>query len=284
MAFPSRQNPFDWFTQYWNIVLGDKVNAAADAWLTGPIGEISETAEQFMERLAREQGLTIRRNQPDAGLIETFDPWEIQVNAGVSDFYRSTSNYGFDVRSAWKPVFGSLGWLVGRLFSRRIQQLNLPRAANRETIALQSDIIQLVNAEGRAVYTIWHRSVKKSREVVFYGIYTVCRIPSGELCVKAVFPLPKGSATVIFRVEADAGGNISLLSSGKSCGDPGFYFLVEDADGCLWKHYLPALRERISVSHTADGGLKAGHTMTLWSLKVYAMDYTITKTRREEAE
>jgi hypothetical protein len=286
MAFPSFQNPLDWITQCWNITLGSKVNADDAAWLAGPIGGIGETPEEFIERMALERNLAIRRNAPGSGLIESFDPWGILVNARVADFYRRTSDYEFKVKSAWRPVFGSLGYLVARLFSRRVQQLNLPRAASVEVTAFRSEIIKLIDGDGHEAHTIWHRSLEKTREVVFYGIYGVTRIPSGELCVKAVFPLPRGNATVIFRVKSDPQGNLELLSSGKLHGDPGFYFLVEDRCGRLWKHYLPSMRECIRVRESGDGSLEAEHSLTLWSLAVYKMRYSIqrkrTDTRTEE--
>ena len=34
----------------------------------------------------------------------------------------------------------------------------------------------------------------------------------------------------------DAKGNLELLSQGKGYGDPGFYFLVKDSKGHLWKN------------------------------------------------
>ena len=277
MAFPSIQNPLDWTTQCWNIAMGSRVNADDATWLAGPIGGIGETAEEFIERMARENNLAIRRNAPGTGLLESFDGWGMAVNARVADFYRRTSDYEFEVRSTWKPVFGSLGYLVARLFSRRVRQLDLPRVANSETTKFRSEIIKLVDGDGHEAHTIWYRTLEKTGEVVFYGIYGTTRMPSGERCVKAVFPLPRGNATVIFRVKSDPHGNLELLSSGRSHGDPGFYFLVEDRLGCLWKHYLPSMRESIRVRDSGDGNLEAEHSLTLWSLAVYKMWYRIQK-------
>ncbi|MBX3746294.1 MAG: hypothetical protein KF833_13390 [Verrucomicrobiae bacterium] len=174
----------------------------------------------------------------------------------------------------WKPGFGTLGYLVARLFSRRIQQLNLPHGSNREII-FNSELIQLCDQDGRIQYTIWHRSIGDTGEVVFFGIYSTCRIPSGEACVKVTFPLPCGSATVIFRPQSDPQGGLLLVSSGESDGDPGFYFLVQDRQGCVWKHYLSGFREGIVVREARDGSLTAEHTLRLWSLCVYSMKYSM---------
>lgn len=277
MSFPKLQDPRDWITQYWNILWGKKVDAHKDAWLVGPIGAIGENASQFIERISREKDLRIERNLPGAGLMESMDDLGVLVRPAIADFYKRTTQYRLSVSISWAPLFGRLGYLVAKLFSRRIQQLNLPRDGNDSMVAFETDITKLTGGDGSPEYTIWNRSVSGTGEAVFFGIYTSCRIPSGELCVKASFPLPQGCATVIFRPESDSQGNLMLVSSGKNYGDPGFYFLVEDGQGCLWKHYLPSLQESIFISESAHGSLRAEHTLKLWSLKVFSMIYRITK-------
>ncbi len=281
MAFPTKQNPLDWTTQYWNIVLGKRVDFDADTWLLGPMGRIEEEADRFVERMAKENKLVITRNLSHAGLVESMDEWPVSLSPKIRDFYLRTSDYELAVQSIWKPVFGSLGYLVAKLFSRRIQQLNLPQNTRDRALAFDSEIIKLVDHTGRVEFTIWRRRIRDTGETVFFGIYTTCRIPSGEFCVKAVFPLPRGCATVIFRTQSDSTGNLSLISSGKKYGDPGFYFLVEDRKGCLWKNYLPSLRERIIVTEGGDGTLIAEHTLKLWSFQVYSMIYSIEKKPQE---
>ena len=272
--FPQRQNLFDWITQCWNIALGKRVAREGDAWLLGPIGAVNEGVSQFIQRIADQEGLAIQRNVPGSGLVESMDDWAVSVSPGIKDFYRRTSDFKLSVTMVWKPGFGTLGYLVAKLFSRRIQQLNLPQGSSDEII-FNSDFFRLSDGDGRVRYTIWHRSIRATGEVVFFGIYSTCRIPSGEVCVKVVFPLPCGSATVIFRPQCDQQGGLLLVSSGKRDGDPGFYFLVQDRRGCVWKNYLPSLRESILVSEGRDGSLSAEHTLRLWSLSVYSMKYSI---------
>lgn len=276
MAFPVRQDLRDWVTQYWNILLGRRVDSKADAWLTGPIGAIGENAAGFVERVARERGLRIERGGAGAGLMESLEDWGAAVRPAIAQFYQRTADYRFSVRTSWRRVFGHLGYLVAHLFSRRVQQLNVPRDG---AVEFDTEIIKLVRKDGQPEFTIWHRSLRETGEVVFSGIYTSCRIPSGEFCVKAIFPLPQGSATVLFRPEVDAHGNLRLVGSGSRDGDPGFYFLVEDGRGCLWKHPLPALRQSLRVSERDDGSLEAEHVLGLWSLNVFRMIYRITEKR-----
>jgi hypothetical protein len=277
--FPKIQTPLDWITQYWNITLGVKASPDGDAWLLGPIGAVNESASQFIQRIAAQEALTVRRNIPSSGLVESIDDWAVSVSPRVKDFYKKTSDFRLSVTMAWRPGFGTLGYLVAKLFSRRLQQLNLPQTSSSD-IAFDSEFLQLTDGNGRNQYTIWHRSIRDTGEVVFFGIYSTCRIPSGELCVKVIFPLPCGSATVIFRPQSDQHGNLLLVSSGKRYDDPGFYFIVQDGQGSLWKHYLSSFRERIVVSEGCDGSLTAEHTSHLWSFLVYRMKYKIEEIAR----
>lgn len=276
--FPQKQNFFDWTTQCWNIALGKRVKSEAEAWLLGPIGAVNEGASQFIQRIAEENGLSIQRNKPGSGLLDSIDDWAIAISPKIKEFYRRTSDFELSVTMVWRPVFGTLGYLVAKLFSRRIQQLNLPQASNREII-FNSDFVRLLDASGRVQYTVWLRSIKETGEIVLYGIYSTCRIPSGEVCVKVICPLPCGSATVIFRPQANAQGGLVLTSSGRNYGDPGFYFLVQDGRRCLWKHYLSSFRETIVVAEGRDGCVTAEHTLRLWALRVYSMKYKMAETR-----
>jgi hypothetical protein len=278
MALPKAQAPQDWLTQCWNIVLGERV-AEGDDWLKGPIGEIGGIADRFIDRLARDENLTVHRNEPGAGLLDSFQSFPTlagKINPNIERFYQNTLDYNLDVWTQWKPVFGSFNYLVYRIFGRRIQQLNLPRASLDTAYGLKSEILTLKDAEGVPQYRVWFRRLKRSGEVVYSGVYTHCTIPSGERCVKVVFPLPQGNATVIMHASTDDAGNLELISNGKRSGDPGFYFLVEDRKGTLWKHYLSSFTERIFVYQDDDGDLRADHNMTLWGLRAYDLHYKMT--------
>ncbi len=277
MALPKLQNPLDWTTQLWNIALGKKIDTTADRWLLGPVGDIGGIADKFVYRIAEEENLTIKRNEPGSGLVEGFDGLTGLINPKIEAFYQRTIDFDLDAWTQWRPVFGSLGYIVYKLFSQRIQQLNLPQRSLDTAFGIRSEIISLVDDDGRVVYRVWFRRLKRTGEVVYSGIYTDCRLPNGEQCLKVIFPLPQGNATVVMRMSCDSEGNLDLESKGRRYGDPGFYFLVEDRKGVLWKHYLPSFHERIFVFEDDEGTLRADHSMSLWGCRAYDLHYKITE-------
>ena len=276
MALPKAQNPLDWTTQLWNISLGKKVDLKNDHWLLGPIGDVGGIADLFIDKLAKDENLAIYRNLPNSGLMDDFEGFRFDasaVNEKIKKFYLNTINYNFEVWTEWKPFFGSLGYLVYKLFSERVQQLNLPQRSLDTALGIKSEIITLKDKNDKIKYRIWFRKLKKNDKVVYSGIYNHCTIPSGEKCLKIIFPLPNGNATVIMKLDVDNKGNLELQSKGKSYGDPGFYFIVKDSKENLWKHYLPSFHERIFVYEDDENTLRADHSMSLWKCTAYKLHY-----------
>jgi hypothetical protein len=70
----------------------------------------------------------------------------------------------------------------------------------------------------------------------------VTQVPGFERpCVKVVFPLPNGNAQVFLKPETSADGSLTVTSSGRRFGDPGFYFTVHHG-GKVWARYLRAMQ------------------------------------------
>ena len=113
--------------------------------------------------------------------------------------------------------------------------------------------------------------------MIYSGIYSSCTLPSGERCLKVIFPLPHGNATVVMRAQSDASGNLELTSAGSRYGAPGFYLLVEDRKAQLWQHLIRRFHERIFVYRTEGDGLRADHSMSLAGFRVYSLHYKIRR-------
>lgn len=277
MALPKAQNTLDWLAQCWHICMGRRIDPERDAWLLGPIGRPDEKSREFIERFAAEKRLTICINAPGAGLHSSISDLGLSITPEVADFYLHTIDYTFEATSSWEARFGILGRLVSKLFGMRVQQLNLPTATSRMTSRFSSEIIQLVDDEGNVVYTIWIRSIEGTGEVVFYGVYSPCRLPSGVCGVKSVFPLPQGNVTVIFALRQGSARELELIAAANEVHDTGFYVFVEDRRGVLWKRYIPSLRQQISICGSGDSELAAEHSISLYKFKAYQMNYKIRK-------
>lgn len=282
MASPkSNQHPQDWWTQKWNLIFGQKIHPLTEPWLIGTFGNENGIGEDVIIQLGKKENLRIERNQKNAGLIPNFKDLALsegdfkQIDPKIIDFYQNTSNYVLELKVKWNPFFKPFGFLVNTLFSRRINQLNIPFSNTPTNAAIRSEIIQLVDSSTHEVkYTFWLRKFVETGQVIYSGIYGLCQLPSGKRCVKAVFPLPNGNATVILNPLVNHEGNFVLQSKGRKFGDAGFYFLVEDQQSQLWAQYLPSFSDTLTLASSKDK-ISAIQVLKLWGLKVLQFDYDI---------
>lgn len=269
----------DWITQRWVELTGRKIDLNRDSWLNGPVGKPRGIGKGFFEELAREKGFQVRVNAPDSGLIEfaelasrSFDV--AQVQPAVADFYQRTSRYELDAWGQWCGAFRPFGALLASIFSRRLQQLNVPLAPLDTSLGITSDIIELVDEASQVHLTAWLRQMVGSGDVLYAGSYSVCRVPGHDgPCVKVVFPLPNGSALVFMKPECHDDGSLSLHSTGEKFGDPGFYFLVNNGKS-ISARYVRAMRESIHV-YASGAEVRANHTLKLWGVTFLRLHYKL---------
>jgi len=273
----------DWFTQQWVIICGRKINPSENTWLFGTFGEVSGIGEKFIHQLAEKEDLTIIRKSNSKGLLDSILSLNLSENEikklpkNVIDFYEKTSEYKLQLNVKWNPIFKIFGYVVNRLFSQRINQLNIPTNNIQSSENLTSEIIELVAKNTNEVkYTIWLRKFQSTGKVIYSGIYTTCLLPSGITCVKAIFPLPKGNATVILKPSVGEKNELILNSSGNKFGDAGFYFLLNDSKGNCWSKYIKSFTDKLIVSDENEK-LKARQTLKLWRLKVARFEYEMKK-------
>jgi hypothetical protein len=284
MNLADRMQKFqDWFTQQWVIFTGKNINPKENSWLMGCFGEVNGIGEKFIYQLAEKEDLVINRNSYNKGLLDSISSLNLKENElknlskKVVDFYEKTSEYDLQLSVKWNPIFKIFGYIVNRLFSQRINQLNIPIKNIQSTEKLSSEIIELVSRNANEVkYTIWLRKFQSTGKVIYSGIYTTCTLPSGITCVKAIFPLPKGNATVILKPSIGEKNELILDSSGKQFGDAGFYFLLNDSKGNCWSKYIKSFTDKLIVSDKSDK-LNAIQILKLWNLKVARFEYKIKK-------
>ncbi len=150
----------------------------------------------FFRHLAEETKLKTVINAEDSGLLKSLNVLKndspVDINAKVIDFYEHTINYGFDVWSQWTAFFKPFGMLLAFIFSRRLQQLNVPLSSLDTSHGVTSDIIQLKNDSGEAVHTVWLRKKSESKDVKYAGCYAYCKPPNVNYnCIKVVFSSPE---------------------------------------------------------------------------------------------
>jgi hypothetical protein len=277
----------DWVTQRWVQATGRRIPLASHPWLDGPVGDPREIGADFFRGYAERHGLLSAADEATAGLVRDFaelggpDFDAGSVHPLVRRFYEQTSLFELDLWSEWCGAFRPFGFALAVLFSRRLRQLNLPLTPLDSSRGMASSVVPMRAAPGAApLFTAWVRSNRLDSQVVYVAAYSVVRVPGwGSPCVKVVFPLPNGSATVLLRPSVSAGGALLLSSSGARFGDPGFYFLVRASEDSAWVRHLRTFRESIRVFVDDRGRLRADHVFTLWQLVFLRLHYSL----REEA-
>lgn len=277
------QNFQDWFTQQWAILWGEKFEPSENEWIKGPYGNLNGIGEEFIEQLAQQENLEILRNQSDLGILNSFseldlEPKDIErIHPEIIHFYENTDHYQLYFEIKWYHIFKPFGFLVNRLFSKRINQLFLPHQNSKKAELISSEIIPLMNPETKEIlYKFWIRKIESTQQIIYSGIYSTCQLPSGKKAVKAIFPLPNGNATVLLKPFVDEKGNFHLISEGKKRGDAGFYFLLKDAKGNNWAQYIKSFRDTLSIQ-VENQEMKAFQNLSLWKIPVLKIHYLISK-------
>lgn len=273
----------DLATQKWVWVTGRTFDPISESWLTAPAGPEKGIGEGFFEELAQREGWTVDESSTPRGLIDSmaalsspvFDP--TKLHPAVTAFYELTSEYQIDAWSEWSGVFRPFGWLLAVLFSRRLQQLNVPLTGLDASRGMTSRVLKLRGAaEAKAIRTAWVRSLKATGHVIYAGDYSVGLIPAlGIQGVKVAFPLPNGNAIVLMRPEIGSDGSLTLSSIGKGFGDAGFYFTLHKPG--LRARYLKHFRETIHVYASESEEVRADHVLKLFGVIFLRLHYRLIK-------
>jgi hypothetical protein len=269
-------------TQRWVRATGRLVSIDSEPWLRGPIGRTRGIGPDFFEELADREGLVIRQG-PALGLLADFDELAAPdfdptaVNPAVAEFYERTGAFELDSWSQWSGWFRPFGVMLARIFSRRLQQLNVPLDGLDTSRGVSSDVIHLIDPESGSVrYTAWVRHLLATGDVLYAGSYALANVPGRRgACVKVVFPLPNGNAIVLMRPEAHPDGSFSVISAGNRFGDPGFYFTVDAGPGRLFARHVGSLKESIRVYPGEAGQIRADHVLTFWGMTFLKLHYRL---------
>lgn len=263
------------------FLFGRRVRRGDFPWLDGPTGP-KLIGPEFHRQMAAASDLQVRGSE-DLGLLVDFSALDgngfdsSRVDPAVRDFYEHTARYHLDVWSQWSPMFWPFGWALMTFVSRRMEQLNFPMYPLETARGMTSEIEQLVDADGRVVYTSWLRRNRGTDRVIYSGFYSTASPPGHGPCVKTVFPVAGGNATVLLRPEVDADGSFRLVSAGRRFGDPGFYRVTDRGGGQLRVWYVRGFTEHFHVYPDPDGSTRTDHYLRWWGLPVLRLHYHITR-------
>ncbi len=268
--------------QGWVRYTGRKLDTPNVPWLAGPTGG-KKIGPGFYESYARSAGLTIRPS-PDAGLLESFSSLKSthfspeKVRPEIVDFYEKTSHYALDAWVQWSGGISPFARIMISSISRNIEQLILPLTPLTTSHGMSSRIISMVNEETGAVeYSGWLRTAISTGEIVYAGFYSTCQPPGYDgRCVKVVFPLPQGSATVILKPVNSTKGSFKLVSEGRRFGGPGYYRIHRLSNRSIRVKYIP-IEETIHVYVDDNDVLRTDHLFNFWGRRFLTLHYKITR-------
>jgi hypothetical protein len=277
---PARGRLSDWFTQRWVRLTGRHVSLQSYPWLDGPTGDPDIIGSNFFNRFASVRGLTVDEQSIPRGLLDDFSALRSStcsiemVAPEVVQFYERTSEYKLDVWSQWCGGYRPFGSVLAVLFSRRLQQLNVPLSPLDTSLGISNRVLKLRQPDGQPVLTAWVRELLTSRNTLYAGSYGVTEVPGEQgACMRVVFPLPNGSAIVIMRPESHSDGSLTVSSFGGAFGSAGFYFYVRGGPGHGWARYVPTLKESIRVFLGPDRELRADHVLNIFGAPFLRLHY-----------
>lgn len=279
-----------WFIYFLVWLFGRKVALNDEPWLAGPVGG-SYIGDRPYEECAEEEGLDMERNATRGGLLPdfsalagpSFDP--AAVHPDVRAFYEHTAEHRMDVWSrTYFPANVAL-WLLVSAISRKVNQLNFPLHAIDAAQGMLSEIVLLRRPDGSVRYTGWFRRLAESGYVVYTGFYMTESVPEWDSpCVKVVFPMPEGNATVILRPKALEDGSLELSSIGRGFGDVGFYRVQRRRRGDFRIWRVQTLDEYFRVYVDDAKILRCDHYVSFLGFRVLRLHYRMQRLTEERQE
>lgn len=261
--------------QFWLRITGRKITIPEHPWLNGPQGGKGYIGEDFYSQFAKENNYETVQTA-DGGLLSDFsflskNP-EPQLNPRVAHFYEHTALYSLDVWSEWYYPMKPFAWLLIKLVSHEINQLNIPLRPLDTSRGMSNNVIQLRKAGAEKPELVcWLRKTIATNRVVYSGFYVEMDV-NGQRMVRVVFPLPKGNVTVLLHPEFLPDGSFKLISNGRKFGQSGYYRVLGNGENKVKVRLLP-LHEVIHVFESEDGELRTDHEFSFWGIRMLKLHY-----------
>lgn len=267
----------DRFTQNWVMLFGKKVSKTTDDWIFGP------TNIDMYQNIALNNPLDTYTNctvKPAKGIIETvalfgFSESELkQINPLILDFYTKTASFNMDMRFRWNLFFKPVAFLIKVLFSKRLQQMNIPIISSDKLLKTSSFVVEI--NEENIIQNFWVRKFITTNQVIFSGIYSIASTNIKQHLIKVQFPLPNGNATIFLDKKVLESGALELSSKGLKFGDSGFYFFLKRKNNYYAK-YVKCMHEKLTLTVESQSIIKGTHEFYFYGINFLTIDYSLCK-------
>ncbi len=263
------------FIDWWIELTGTKRNLSQVPWLRGPYGKKAQIGNDFYKEYATEQGLGLN-DSPTNGLLDDFTKAlnkedSAKLDPAIAHFYEHTAAYKLEVWSEWYHPVKWFAHVLIKWVSSDIEQLNIPLSPLETSRGMSNQVIALTDGSQKQMVACWLRKSIYTGKIVYAGFYSVIEIGDKPF-IRVVFPLPKGSATVLLRVDVQTDGSVKLISDGKKSGGAGYYRVKYGKNDTVKFKYIP-LKEQIHVFVDEFGVLRTDHEFWFWKLKFLHLHY-----------
>ncbi|GAA4123121.1 hypothetical protein GCM10022415_27830 [Knoellia locipacati] len=270
-------------TRAWWRTVGRRVDLDGEhAWLRAPAAEAGVIGPSWLDAAAAAVSGTVERGGerglvPDLAALDGPGFSADDLAPDVRDFYERTGAWTMDAWSSWSPLFQPGGMLVEHLFGRRLQQLALPVQPLDVSHGIDSEIVGIVDGQGRQVSAAWLRRLRRTGQFLFSGAYAVRSLPgAARPSVHVTFPLEKGNVQVFLRPEVRADGALVLSSASRAFGRDGAYVVVHGSRGEAWAARVPIHEE--FVVHVDDRGeLRTDHELRVGRARALRLHYRMRR-------
>ena len=186
----------------------------------------------------------------------------VNVPETIREFYEGTERFTLKISVKWLLWFKPFA-LIYKMFSRKIQQINLP--LTKRWIEMSGELLEVdERLDGREKPRVWIRKVDD--QTVFTAIYSIHH--SDQTYMNIALPLPFSTMIGILSVNEC---NEQLHLTSNAAGDAGTYLAVGK---CLFQ--LP-IHEHFVIEEREANQLVATHRMHIFGLPFLHIDYEIFK-------
>ena len=270
--------------RFWTVV-GRRVDLGGpESWLDAPTGDAVAGGSAWLGRAARAIGGHVAAKAVDAGLLADLSVLDgpafsaAGLRPEVREFYEHTSRWRLEAWSQWSPVFAPGGLLVAHFFGRRVQQLALPVRPLDLSRGMDSEVVPVLDADGRQRWAGWIRTMRSTGDVVFSGAYGASRLPGEEgPCVQVGFPLEEGNVQVFLKPRVLPGGGLELLSPTGRFGAAGAYVLVRPGETSSGHAARVPVHERFVVVVDPEGVLRTDHELRIGAWTAVRLHYRMDR-------